>query len=119
MKNLKTIITVIALSLSTVFSVAASDNDNDKDKKSKVNTTLRSEIVSLLGDRIPVEIKKESSAKVSFIVNRNNELVVISVDSKIYELKSFLKNKLNYKKLNVKGVKKGEIYRMPIKIKQS
>ena len=114
MKNLKTIITVIVLSLSTAFSTTATEKE-----PSKINKELRTEIASLLGDKIPIEIKKESSAEISFIVNKNNELVIISVDSKISEMNSFVKNKLNYKKLNVKGIKKGEIYRMPIKIKKS
>jgi hypothetical protein len=116
MKNLKTIITLIALSLSTVFSVVATEKNPTK---SNTNKELRTEIISLLGNEIPVQIQSGSLAEVAFIVNNNNEIVVLSVDSKIDNLNSFVKNKLNYKKLTTKGVKKGEFYRMPLKIKQS
>ena len=114
MKNLKTIITIIAISLSTVFSVAATEKN-----PSKVNKQLRTEIISLLGDKIPFKVDKGSMAEVSFMINNNSELVVVLVDSEIEGLNSFVKNKLNYKKLIAKGIKKGEIYRMPIKIKKS
>ena len=111
MKTLKTIITVIAISLSTVFSTAATENNPEKVKK-----TLRSEVVSLLGNNIPLKIDKNYSAEISFIVNNANEIIVISVDSKLSDFNKYAKNKLNYKKVNVKNLKKGEFYRMPIKI---
>jgi hypothetical protein len=116
MRNLKTIITVIALSVSTIFSVDATEKNLSN---SKVNKQLRTEIISLLGDKITLQIINESLAEVAFIVNNKNEIVIISVNSKIDNLNSFVKNKLNYKKRITKGVKKGEFYRMPLKIKQS
>ena len=111
MKTLKTIITVIAISLSTVFSTAATENNPEKVKK-----TLRTELVSLLGNNIPLEIDKCYSAEISFIINNENEVVVISVDSKLSDFNKYAKDKLNYKKINVKNIKKGEVYKMPIKI---
>ncbi|KGL63545.1 hypothetical protein [Polaribacter sp. Hel1_85] len=111
MKTLKTIITVIAISLSTIFSVTATEN-----KPTKSTKTLRTEIVSLLGDNIPITLKESCKAEISFIINNNNEVVVISVDTKASEFKSFVKQKLNYKKINLKNIKKGEIYIIPVKI---
>ncbi|WP_405606174.1 hypothetical protein [Polaribacter sp. Asnod1-A03] len=110
MKNIKSIITIFAISLSTVFSMNATENDKPESKE------LRTEIVSFLGDNISIELEKSSTAEVSFIINNNNEIVIISVDSDIKELNSFIKTKLNYKKLDTKGTKKGEIYKMPLKI---
>lgn len=111
MKTLKTIITVIAISLTTVFSTTATEKNPEKAKK-----TLRSEVVSLLGNNIPLKIDKSYSAEISFIVNNANEVVVISVDSKLSDFNKYAKNRLNYKKVAVKNIKKGEVYRMPIKI---
>ncbi|MDX6747261.1 hypothetical protein SHK09_10700 [Polaribacter sp. PL03] len=110
MKNLKTIIAVIAISLSTVFSVSATDT---KPKKAK---TLRTEISALIGENIPLKFNKTTIAEVSFIVNNRNEIVVLSVKSEVSELNSFIKRKLNYKIITIKGVKKGEVYKMPLKI---
>ena len=84
MKILKTIITVIAISLTTVFSTAATEKNPESTKNS-----LRTELVSLLGNKIPLNVDKSYSAEISFIIN-------------------------NSKKINVKNIKKGEVYRMPI-----
>ena len=111
MKNLKSIITIIAISLATTFSTSAIENE-----PTKVIKKLRTELVSMLGDKIQMELNESTSAKISFIINNHNEVVIISVDSKFNEIHSFVKNKLNYKKVKVKGVVKGEIYSIPVKI---
>jgi hypothetical protein len=111
MKTLKTIITVIAISLSTIFSVTATEKNPTSTKKE-----LRTELVSLLGNKIPLDIDKSYSAEISFIVNNENEVIVISVDSKVSSFVKYAKTRLNYKKINTKNIKKGEVYRMPIKI---
>lgn len=112
MKNLKTIITVIAISLVTTFTTSASDKNNSSDDKK----TLRTEIVSLMGTKIDLDINESCTAEISFIINKTNEVVVVSVDSKSSAFKSYVKNKLNYKKIKLKNIKKGEIYKMPIKL---
>ncbi|MCI2228088.1 hypothetical protein MC378_02835 [Polaribacter sp. MSW13] len=114
MKSLKTFIAVIAISLSTVFSTSATEKN-----PSEITKELRIEIVSILGDKIPVTFNKPTTVEVSFMINNRNEIVIISVDSDISEFSSFIKKKLNYKKLDIKSVKKGEIYKMPIKIKSN
>jgi hypothetical protein len=110
MKNLKTIITVIAISLSTVFTTVATE---------KEPKTLRSEIVALLGDNVPIEVTKTESALISFLINNKNEVIVISVKTNTPEFSNYVKSRLNYKKINLKNLKKGEIYRMPIKINKN
>ncbi|MCG1036463.1 hypothetical protein [Polaribacter sargassicola] len=110
MKNIKSIIAILAISMSTVFSMNATENDKPESKE------LRTEIASFLGNNISLELEETSTAEVSFIINNNNEIVVISVNSDIKELNTIIKAKLNYKKLDTKGTKKGEIYKMPLKI---
>jgi hypothetical protein len=111
MKKLASIITIIAISLSTTFSSTAAEKE-----PSKITKKLRTEIVSMLGDRIPIILTESSSAEVSFVINNKNEIVIISVDSKVSELNSYIKNKLNYKKIKVKGTIKGQIYKIPLKM---
>ena len=112
MKNFKTIIAVFALALLTSFSVSANETTPEKSKE-----VLRTKIVSLIGKTVPVEITDKSmSAEVSFVLSDNNELVVLSVKSEHKAVDKFVKSKLNYKKVNVAGIKKGEVYRMPLKI---
>ena len=112
MKNFKSIIAIIAISLSTVFSTNALDKE-----PTKISKLLRSEIANLLGNKISLEVKKSTTAEVSFMVNNKNEIVIISVDSNVQQFNSFVKTKLNYKKVNTKGVVKGEVYKMPVKLK--
>lgn len=113
MKNLRTFITIIALSLTTVFYAS---EKKPIEKTNSENKALRTEMSSLIGNKIPLKIKKSTTAEISFIVNNKKEIVVLSVDSKVSELNNYLKNKLNYKKITTKGVKKGEIYKIPLKV---
>ena len=48
--------------------------------------------------------------------DNQNEIVIISVDSNINKLDAFIKSKLNYKKVDVRGTIKGEIYKIPLTI---
>ncbi|NVJ87833.1 MAG: hypothetical protein HWD82_00110 [Flavobacteriaceae bacterium] len=114
MRNLKSIIAIVALSLATTFSTSASDDDSKK-----VTKKLRSEISSILGKSVSLDLKENSVAEITFMVNKDNEIVIVSVDTKESEFQSIVKSKLNYKKLDVKGVKKGEIYLVPVKLKAS
>ncbi len=113
MKNLKSIIAIIAISLATTFSTTATEKE-----PTKITKKLRTEIVSMLGNNVKLDIKNSSKAEVSFMINSKNEIVVVNVDSKVNEFNSYVKSKLNYKKLTLQGVTKGKIYRMPIKLKK-
>ena len=110
MKKLQSIITILAISLSTIYSANATEVNPSKTKQ------LRTEIVSILGNKISVELNKPSTAEISFLINNQNEIVIISVDSDVDELNTIIKGKLNYKKVHVKGTKKGEIYKIPLRI---
>jgi hypothetical protein len=112
MKNLKSIIAIIAISLATTFSTTASEK-----KPTKTTSNLRTKIVSMLGKKINLEIDRTTTAEISFMINNDNEVVVVSVDSNLSEFKSIVKNKLNYKKIAVAGTKKGEIYKVPVTLK--
>tara|TARA_R110001592_G_C13176885_1_gene750408 strand:- start:1228 stop:1584 length:357 start_codon:yes stop_codon:yes gene_type:complete len=117
MKNLKTIIAIVAISISSVVSVAANTNTEPTSKDSK--TILRTEIVSLLGNHSYDLSDKTLEAQVSVMLNNKNELIVVSVSSKDEAVAGFVKSKLNYKRVTVKGITKGTIYRIPLKMIQS
>lgn len=89
MKKLKIIIAVVSIYLLSSFSLHATEK-----KPSKINKELRTKIVSILGSKIPLHLKQESSAAISFVVNKRNELVILSVDSLNNEVSYYVKNKL-------------------------
>lgn len=97
MKNLK--IYLVAMLLSFGISASATTSTSEKDHKDV--TTQIAELLKNPG----INVEKEVMAKVTFIVNSDNELVVINVDTKDRNVDAFIKSRLNYQKIdiNVKG----------------
>lgn len=111
MKKLKSIIAILAIALATTFSANATEKEPET-----VNSKLRAEVVKHLGDKLPFVVKDDCKAKVSFMLNNNNEIIVIDVDTKVTAFNNYVKNKLNYKKIKTSGLEKGEIYKIPVKL---
>ena len=104
---------------SFLFASIISVNANNQ-KQINPKTNLKNKIEKLIGNQIPVKVGKSfMDAKISFIINDNNEVVVVSVSAKDKKVDSYIKHRLNYQKVNVAGAKKGEIYILPLKIKQA
>ena len=102
---------VLALALFTLNVSAANLNPI------KPTDDLRIEIVDLIGSNLTAEMEADQySADVLFTVNNNRELIVLSVDTDNAQLENYLKRKLNYKKVNHKPNKNGEIYLLPVKM---
>jgi hypothetical protein len=60
-------------------------------------------------------VEEEMEAFVTFVLNKENEIVVLSVDTDNDTMERFVKNRLNYQKLNV-SLKQGTEYKVPIRI---
>ena len=110
MKNLKLFVFAIAFFTLNVVSAANLNPINPTDE-------LRVEITDLIGSSYMDEMSdKECSADVVFTVNSKSELIVLSVNSDNSQLESFLKNKLNYRKVDHQPSKPGEIFLLPVKM---
>ena len=84
------------------------------------NESLRSEIVSLLGDNLTFDLdQSEINVEVLFTVNRNGELIIIATNATDKSTELLIKKKLNYKKVDFNTNKPGEIFLLPLKIKNS
>ena len=118
MKNLKLTLAAIALCFATLTTSAT---ETTPKKANETNKAFRSKIVSLIGKEAPDYLTdgKDVTAKLSLMLNNKNQVIVISVDSKSTSLEEYVKSKLNYQEIKVKGVKKGEIYKVPLTIKQA
>ncbi|MEL4454486.1 hypothetical protein [Lutimonas vermicola] len=109
MKSLK--LFVLALTLFTINVSAANLNPI------KPTDELRVEIVDLIGSNYLADMEVDQyAAEVLFTVNNDRELIVLSVDTENAQLESYLKRKLNYKKVNHQPGKHGEIYLLPVKM---
>jgi hypothetical protein len=120
MKKLKLTITAIALCFATITASATETTPSTVTKK-ETNKAFRSKIVSLIGSEAPSYLTdgKDVTAKLSLMLNNKNQLIVVSVNTKSGMVEEYVKGKLNYQKIKVKGLKKGEIYHVPLTIKQS
>ena len=60
-------------------------------------------------------VEKEIVAEVTLTLNKENELVVLSVDAENTMVENYIKSRLNYKLLNVKPTQK--IFKVPVRLK--
>ncbi len=109
MKNLK--LFIVAFTLFTMSVSAAVINPI------KPTNQLRAEIVDIIGPNCPYEYDKdECTADVIFTVNTNGEIIVLSVESPNSKAESYLKSKLNYKKVSHTTTREGEIFLLPLRM---
>jgi hypothetical protein len=79
---------------------------------------MRKEIVKLVSQIDVSDIDSDySRTYVQFIVNSENEIVVVNVSKSEFDQR--IKSKLNYKKLRTEDVKQNEIYTVPVVFKKS
>lgn len=109
MKSFKFILLVSAVFLVNVITVFANPI--------KPTDQLREEIVDIIGFSFLDDYEEnEYAAEVLFTVNSEQELIVLSVNSESDEAEDYLRNKLNYKKVDHSPTKYGEIYLLPVKM---
>jgi len=109
MKSFKFILLVSAVFLLNVVTAFANPI--------KPTDQLRGEIVDIIGFSFLDDYEEnEYSAEVLFTVNSEQELIVLSVNSESDEAEDYLRDKLNYKKVDHLPSKYGEIYLLTVKM---
>ena len=109
MKKLK--ILVLAL---TLFAMNASAAVIEPVKPTE---KLRAEIIELIGTNCPFEFDKDAcTAEVLFTINNKNEIVVLTVISENPAADRYIKNNINYVKVNQKVKKEGTLFILPLRI---
>lgn len=108
-KKMKNLILTLVFALITSFSFA-----NEKENVKETKQQLREKIGGLLGNYQQL-IKNDSDATIKFVINRQGQIVVLSVDTNVGNLDTYIKSKLNYKKTDIKNVKFFETYTVPVK----
>ncbi len=110
MKNSKIFFVAIICALFTSVSAFANSGDANP-------TDIRNEIVTLVSTIDFSDMEKTyERTYVQFIVNSDNEIVVVNVSTK--EMAARIKSKLNYKKLKTEDVKQNQIYTVPVVFKK-
>ncbi|MFS4416765.1 hypothetical protein [Maribacter sp. 2307ULW6-5] len=103
---------VLALGLMLLFSAGSFANANFPSP----DGTLSEQIAKLLSQNPFSELKKEVTAQVRFTLNREGEIVVLSVTSDQEDMAAFVKSRLNYQKVVIAQVEEGKLYTVPVRI---
>ena len=110
MKNLKLLF--VTLILCFAIQVSASNG-----APLKPDAKLRSELVDLIGTTYPSQLnEREVTAEVIFTVNNQGEVIILSIHSSNPLADNFIKRKINYKKIDYRVKKVGDIYLLPLKM---
>ncbi|PQJ21697.1 hypothetical protein [Tenacibaculum sp. SG-28] len=99
--------------LPLLLSVTAFGTNENPEKRE-----MRSTIVKLLG-KTNFTIEEELSTTVVFVINKKSEIVIVDIQCSNTEICSFIKQKLNYKKVNVKQLKEIEVYKVPLRFSRN
>ena len=93
------------------ISTAISANEPVNAKK-----TVKSEIVKLM--KAPeLELGTNEVVKLKFLINDDNEIIVVSVNSDTRYLESIVRSTLNRKTISVDEIKYNTIYTLPIRFR--
>ena len=78
---------------------------------------LRAEIIELIGTNCPFEYDRDAcTAEVVFTINHKNEIVVLTVTSENPGADKYIKNRINYVKVNQKVKKEGTLFMFLLRI---
>lgn len=109
----KIVLVVLAIVLGT-SSVVANNKEASTEQK------LRNEIATLLENPSITLEAEEVKANIEFTINSNNEIVVLTVNSDVDKVQSFVKSRLNYHKIKTGVNKRGrKTFKISLKIKKS
>ena len=108
--------TIKSLFLATLFIVATSVSATENSISKNTNLDTASEEIALLLKAPLFEVTEDLVAQVTLMVNQENELVVISVDTVNEQLETYVKSRLNYHKIS-SVLEKGVQYTLPLLVK--
>lgn len=110
MRQLKTLLLVATIAFSSVVSAST-----DLDDKRKESATIITEEIGKLLQNPSFIVDEEFVANVTITLNKNNEMVVLSVDAEDVYVQNYIKGRLNYKV--VPALKTGQkTFKVPIRV---
>ncbi len=111
-KTLKMLVLVVAITFSSVLS--ASTNPIEKAEPASITETV--------GDLLKnpdFQLNEEVNAMVKIFINKNDEMVVLSVDTDNKSAEKYIKSRLNYKKLSKEVIGASKAFKIPVRITKS
>ena len=121
MKTMKSLLLVAAIAFSSVLSASTGNEKKAETAKTSEATMITDAVESLLKNPSFI-IEEDLTAKVTLTINKDNEIVVLSVDCATSnrcdnnKLESYLKSRLNYNELPSAVVKGQKTFVVPVRI---
>ena len=78
--------------------------------------SLSVQISQMLSKNTFTQNDVEQTAQVRFTLNNEHQIVVLSVETENTYLEAFVKDKLNYQKVDLEVYREGKIYTVPVRI---
>lgn len=100
-----------AAALFVVGTLSANPTENlDPTKKlsTQIHTLLKSNSFKVEANDVTADVR--------FTINKDGEIVVLSVDTDNKALEGFVKGRLNYKKVDLQNAREGRLYTVPVRI---
>jgi len=114
MKTIKIALLVFATAFTSTLTAS---NDPVKTKPvSKIESAEVAKEIGRLLDSPSFVIEKELKAFVTFTLNQNNEIVVLTVKTEDETVENYIKSRLNYTKLDLK-LNLNKKYGVPVRIR--
>jgi hypothetical protein len=99
----------IVLFMTTTLLLSNLSNATDIPKKFSEGTQIQQILKSVPS---PDETTKEAKVNITFIVNNQNELVVLTTNNHLFD--DSIKSLLNYKKIVLSDLKQNTVYTLPV-----
>ena len=113
MKRFQSLLLAIAIAICSTVAV----NANNLEKATKPDPKMMSVEISSLLKHHELNLQEDVKANVLLAINKDNEIVVLSVETESDVVKRFIKKKLNYKKIHCSVDPDVKEFKLPVTIK--
>ncbi|MBT8272198.1 MAG: hypothetical protein KJO77_00220 [Bacteroidia bacterium] len=114
MKTIKSLLLVVAIAFSSVLT--ANTDPNEATPSSNAESNVITQQVEKLLKNPSFLVDHDMIAKVTLTINKNNEIVVLSVDSEDKTVENYIKSRLNYNELPVAFISSEKTFMVPVKL---
>lgn len=113
MRKIQILLLIVAVSFSSLLSA------NNNPTKRKLEPAKITNAIGKLLEKPTLDIKDDITANVTIALNKNNEIVVLSVDTENSWVTSYIKERLNYQKLENLTIRQNKTFVVPVRITAS
>lgn len=110
MKTVKVVLLAVAITLGGLINV------NAKEEPAKDDLTTITKKIERILEQPGFDVNEEMLVKVTLVINKDNEMVVLSIDSENEDVSYYIKNKLNYYSVSADTFHRNGKYILPVRL---